>query len=886
MFKTVIPSIVCAGLLSLSAVASSQAADYVWIEGESSKKHNMKKHNWYASVIKKELSGGDYLSHFAGGANPTAEYTFTATAGKQRFWLRANPTAGPQMQYKLNGADWVDVNFRAATERVNIAKDGKPDMRYISWIDCGDVELKSSNTIIFKFTSKNNNHGAIDCFMFTTEDFAPSGQLKPGEKLGWADNGKWAFEPDADTFSSDAVVDLRSLNEKEAGADGYISYNSDGDFVDGKGQPIRFWAVNTYAQRKEDMAYLGQHARWLAKRGVNMVRLHGHLPPGKGSKITDVNKGTVKQAHMLVAAMKKEGIYTTISPYWGSHTKWEDSWKKDVKDNGVDSLTAIVFWDPDLQKYYKNWLKQLYAVKNPYTGIPLAKDPAVGIIQLQNEDSILFWTMQRVKGPQRALLRQQYYNWAKDKYGSVADAMKAWGGAKHKNDSGSELGLHSIWELTEFKGNKQRMADQMAFYGHTMYEFNKEMGRYLKEDLGCQQVVNAGNWKTGNQIRMLDTERYSYTANGVIGANKYYGSGHKGPKAGYKIMTDDWFNNKSATIAWRGLPTNVKQVKGHPFIIPESQWVPPNLYQAESAFLTAAYQSLTGVDAYYWFCTSDIGFGRPIGKWQISTAMQMGQFPAAALMFRKSYIAKGSPVVTERRALKNVFAMENPIIAEDTSFDPNRDTGMGNKLSNLSKGVDPAAFVIGPVEVVYQENEEKSDVTDLSQYIDEASGTITSVTGELALNHKQGWCSVNAPKAQGACGFLAKKGAFKLDDVTIDAKNEYAAIIAVSLDDKPLAKSKSILVQVGTDVRPYGFKAVPHTLKDKSGAHPGYKITALGSVPWNITKTNASITVKNSGLKKATVLNANLEPVKELSPKTGGAFELSLPEDALYIHLH
>ena len=314
--------------------------------------------------------------------------------------------------------------------------------------------------------------------------------------------------------------------------------------------------------------------------------------------------------------------------------------------------------------------------------------------------------------------------------------------------------------------------------------------------------------------------------------------------------------------------------------------MPPNLYQAESAFLTAAYQSLTGVDAYYWFCTSDIGFGRPIGKWQISTAMQMGQFPAAALMFRKGYVAKGSPVVTERRALNDVFAMDNPLIAEDTSFDPNRDTGMGNKLSNMKAGVDPAAFVIGPVEVIYQEKGEKSDVTDLGQYIDKASGTITSVTGELALNHKQGWCSLNAPKAQGACGFLNKKGTIALDDVTINAKNDYASILVVSLDDKPLAKSKSVLVQVGTDVRPYGFKAAPHTHKDKNGSYPGYKITALGSVPWNITKTNASITLKNSALKKATALNANLEPVKELSPKTGGSFQLDLPEDALYIHLH
>ena len=34
------------------------------------------------------------------------------------------------------------------------------------------------------------------------------------------------------------------------------------------------------------------------------------------------------------------------------------------------------------------------------TGLPLAKDSSVAIIQLQNEDSMLFWTMQGIKGAQ------------------------------------------------------------------------------------------------------------------------------------------------------------------------------------------------------------------------------------------------------------------------------------------------------------------------------------------------------------------------------------------------------------------------------------------------------------------------------------------------------
>ena len=47
---------------------------------------------------------------------------------------------------------------------------------------------------------------------------------------------------------------------------------------------------------------------------------------------------------------------------------------------------------------YKSWLRRLYTEPNPYTGIPLKDDPAVAIIQIQNEDSLLFYTEQQIRG--------------------------------------------------------------------------------------------------------------------------------------------------------------------------------------------------------------------------------------------------------------------------------------------------------------------------------------------------------------------------------------------------------------------------------------------------------------------------------------------------------
>ena len=88
----------------------------------------------------------------------------------------------------------------------------------------------------------------------------------------------WNFTPEPDRFSPQALLDLRYLNEAVAGQSGFIRRSDNGqDFVTGAGQPIRFWAVNTEIWKSKPSA-MAEHARFLAKRGVNMVRWHGQIP--------------------------------------------------------------------------------------------------------------------------------------------------------------------------------------------------------------------------------------------------------------------------------------------------------------------------------------------------------------------------------------------------------------------------------------------------------------------------------------------------------------------------------------------------------------------------------------------------------------------------------
>src|SRR5208283_978034 len=122
----------------------------------------------------------------------------------------------------------------------------------------------------------------------------------------------------------------------------------------------------------------------------------------------------------------------------------------------------------------------------------------------------------------------------------------------------------------------------------------------------------------------------------------------------------------------------------------------------------------------------------------------------AALMYRLGYIQQGEPVVYEQRALADLWQRRMPIIAEDAGYDPNRDKSNMSKDSNVKDGVNPLAYLVGPVVVKYGGDPSRSRTVDLSPYLREDKKTVRSITGQLFMDYGKGLCALSAPKAQGA----------------------------------------------------------------------------------------------------------------------------------------
>lgn len=716
---------------------------------------------------------------------------------------------------------------------------------------------------------------------------------------GWDEAACWAFDPGKDTFSPDALLDLRGLNEDFAGQHGFIRLSKDGgDFIRADGRPIRFWAVNTYVWRDKPDA-LPEHARFLAKRGVNMVRYHGNVLDQKANDLAAIDPAERDRLWKFVAAMKKEGIYMTLSPYYPHSVKVRKEWGLEANQ---DNMTGLLFFHPKVQAAYKQWLREVLLPKNPYTGVPLKDEPAIAILQIQNEDSLLFWTLPSIKAKPLEILQQRFGAWATKAYGSLEKAAEAWKNEKADGDdlAAGRLGLRHIWDMTE-GGMKQkgkptpRLAAQARFLTETMRDANAEFVRFLRKDIGARQLVNAGNWRTADPVTLGDLERYSYAATEVLGTNRYTSSIHLGPNNGWAIVNGDRFDKPTRLTTPLDLPVNLKQMAGRPIIIPESLWVPPTYYQAEGPFLVAAYASLTGVDTFYWFATGEVQWRQPasangylpsIGKWVLATPEILGTFPAAALIYRQGYIKRGQPVVREQRALDDMWNLRVPLISEEGAYDPNRDAGDYAPKSTIKQEIDRLAFLVGPVEVTYGGDPSKNYVLpNLAEHINGETKTVRAVTGELVLDHAGGVCRMDAPRAQGACGFLKKAGEIRLADVTLRCGNDYAAVIVASMDGQALRVSKKVLVQVGTACRPTGWAEKPVSWDDKGTKVDGFEVVNFGRAPWQIIRNDLVVTVRTAATQ-AVALDMSGMPKETLEVKRdGGVLTFTMPPDRMYVVL-
>ena len=95
-----------------------------------------------------QLSEGGWVSNFSDKADGVASYSLNVPSdGEYALWVRAN-VIGALLSYQLENAKPIEIDTSKAVDVINIANDGKPDLRIIGWLNGGNIPLKAGKTSI------------------------------------------------------------------------------------------------------------------------------------------------------------------------------------------------------------------------------------------------------------------------------------------------------------------------------------------------------------------------------------------------------------------------------------------------------------------------------------------------------------------------------------------------------------------------------------------------------------------------------------------------------------------------------------------------------------------------------------------------------------------
>ena len=246
-------------------------------------------------------------------------------------------------------------------------------------------------------------------------------------------------------------------------------------------------------------------------------------------------------------------------------------------------------------------------------------------------------------------------------------------------------------------------------------------------------------------------------------------------------------------------------------------------------------------------------------------------------------------VVREGRTLGAIYRREPARILPPRGFDSTRDDpalrGQGDSAAHAA--IDARAMLVGKVEVNFETDADEISPA-LASCIDPAGGRVRSATGELVADWRDAVLTIDTARCQGATGFLGSKGRVELRDVVFECGNTFAAVLAISLDDRPLAEAEEILLQVGLPDRPTGFSTEPLKVTWKGRDYTGHRIRSMGRMPWQVERADGRVTLKRLGgrLVSATSLDEQLRAKVAVPVNTSGADAvIPLPPEAMYVLL-
>ncbi len=236
----------------------------------------------------------------------------------------------------------------------------------------------------------------------------------------------------------------------------FITINADGHF-ESNGETIRFWGANMiYGACFPEKTKAPFIAARLRKMGFNLVRFHlfDSQWVDEEETIFYTNSNTTQvlnffaldRLHYFIAQLKEQGIYTNLNLHVARNFKEGDGVLH--ADSIQQNAKAVSIFDSHLVELQKQFALQLLTPINSYTGLSLAEDPALAMIEITDENTLYgFWKSDMLRHQsegglliQRHVdsLDQKWNEFLQNKYADQAALEAAWNGSASTNGANEQ----------------------------------------------------------------------------------------------------------------------------------------------------------------------------------------------------------------------------------------------------------------------------------------------------------------------------------------------------------------------------------------------------------------------------------------------------------------
>ncbi len=620
--------------------------------------------------------------------------------------------------------------------------------------------------------------------------------LKPYEMAWRADSG--------------VLADLSFLLDKPAGGKGFVSVR-DGHLADGAGRRLRIFGVNfSFTASTPAREVARDVAAHLARFGVNCVRIH-HLdwraPRGViDAKFPDsrhLDPAALDRLDNFVAELKKAGVYVNLNLNVARSFQPADG-VKDAAQLGF--AKAVTYFDPRIVELEKEYARTLLTHRNPYTGAEYRNEPAVAMVEIVNENSLIeSWKAGRLRGlgPDP---KQEDRTWSDIPASYAADLTRLYNAYLEKRlDAASlrairaEAGVTAGAPVPRLEpaafsaASALRFSTEASFYMDLENSFLGGMYAFLKQELGVRVPVVGTSIHNGGLTPyplLASTSKLDMVDSHTYWQHPRFLSDASGRRIGFEIGNTPAVNEpeRSPLLALARVA-----VAGKPFMVSEVNHPYPNEYGAEGVPLLAAYAAFQDWDAIFWYSFSH----SPAETWDKPALpghfdmrqdpVKMTQWAASALLFHTAAVAPARTVV--ERSYDHASVVESV-------------------RTSAAHGPFFTSWFPGTVALRHGVRVKSLEAPRPTAPVAAPAPPYLSDTGQLRWllsPSRKGLVVVDADRWQALIGYPKSQSAAP-SNLGADVANEFCSIAVGSMDGKPVRTSARLLLAAGARASNVGMQ--------------------------------------------------------------------------------